>query len=107
MNKTCPECKTKFITNSKKKIFCSSKCMRIYHSEKSALKLIIDRREDNKECQICGQNEYPINVIHHVKQRNEFGSDDPNNLITVCPNCHAMIHKGILVFDFKERRNIK
>lgn len=100
MNKICPKCKIEFITNSKKKLFCSRECMEYYHQQKSHLKKVIKRREDNKVCQICGQNEYPINMIHHVKERKNGGKDDSNNLVTVCPNCHSMIHKKIIVFDF-------
>ena len=99
MEKICPKCNTKFNTDNKIKKFCSKQCMNYYHSKKAALNLIIKRRDDNKICAICGQNEYPINVVHHIKSRFKGGADNPNNLITVCPNCHEMIHKNIIIFS--------
>ena len=33
--------------------------------------------------------------MHHIKPRIEGGSDHPSNLVTLCPNCHALIHAGL------------
>jgi hypothetical protein len=35
--------------------------------------------------------------VHHIKYRSDGGSDTPNNLITLCSNCHTPEnHKGFL-----------
>lgn len=31
---------------------------------------------------------------HHVLPQTKGGSDDPENLLDVCANCHDRIHKG-------------
>ena len=47
-------------------------------------------RQDGK-CYCC-QN--PIDDYHHIKPRHEGGSDDPDNKVGVCENCHDKIHLG-------------
>lgn len=50
---------------------------------------IIDR--DDHTCQRCGEaffDSRPLEVSHDVA-RSEGGSDDPNNLETLCIACHA------------------
>lgn len=42
-------------------------------------------------CSICGWNEATCD-LHHIIPRKNNGSDDVNNLIIVCPNCHRKIH---------------
>lgn len=32
--------------------------------------------------------------IHHLDKVSDGGSDDPENLIALCPNCHARHHRG-------------
>jgi len=34
--------------------------------------------------------------VHHVIFRSKGGTDTPENLVTVCKNCHKKIHKGLL-----------
>ncbi|MFA4974048.1 MAG: HNH endonuclease [bacterium] len=52
---------------------------------------------DRYTCQVCGSGEDL--TLHHLKTREEGGSDDAGNLITVCRSCHVVIHKpkGVLV----------
>lgn len=45
-----------------------------------------------KECYICGFNLFPeIIIIHHIDLDRRNPSIE--NLIPLCPNCHAVIHK--------------
>jgi hypothetical protein len=32
--------------------------------------------------------------IHHLEQVSEDGSNEPSNLLALCPNCHALHHSG-------------
>ena len=32
--------------------------------------------------------------IHHLVPVSEDGADEPENLLALCPNCHALHHKG-------------
>jgi len=32
--------------------------------------------------------------MHHIWEVSAGGSDDPSNLIALCPTCHALYHRG-------------
>ena len=34
--------------------------------------------------------------IHHLEQVADGGSDEPTNLLPLCPNCHTLHHSGII-----------
>jgi len=44
-------------------------------------------------CQACGVD-FPWLHKHHIVARSQGGSDDPSNLVDLCPNCHALRHGG-------------
>ena len=48
--------------------------------------------------------------VHHIKKLSEIGGEykvDPkNDLVPVCPNCHAMIHRGGGSMPVEELRSI-
>ena len=62
---------------------------------------------DKQRCYFCGVNE-PFNVIkdnkkyrklieiHHIKEKNEGGTNTDENLVPVCSNCHSKIHLGLI-----------
>ena len=57
---------------------------------------------DGYTCQYCGKNQKKIKNIrldvHHIIYKSNGGSDEPENLITVCRPCHWKIHnKGMKV----------
>ena len=37
--------------------------------------------------------------MHHIWQVSAGGSDDPSNLIALCPTCHALYHRGTIKQD--------
>jgi hypothetical protein len=37
--------------------------------------------------------------LHHMYQVSESGGNDPENLIALCPTCHAMYHRGNISSD--------
>ena len=43
---------------------------------------------DNYTCQVC-KKKNKILHIHHIVYKSKGGSDRPNNLITVCTDCHT------------------
>lgn len=47
-------------------------------------------------CEICGDTW--ILSVHHIKPRGRHGSGDdvPENLVTLCFNCHTKAHNGQL-----------
>jgi len=49
---------------------------------------VLDR--DNWQCQLCG---FRKNLqVHHKEFRSHSGDDSEDNLITLCPDCHARAH---------------
>ena len=48
-------------------------------------------------CLVCGS---PWNLaVHHIKSKGSGGGDVPDNLITICGNCHGMAHSGEISKD--------
>ena len=47
-------------------------------------------RRDGYACALCNDPRHL--QIHHFIKRSQGGSDGPQNLITLCQNCHALIH---------------
>lgn len=66
---------------------------------------IINR--DNYICQICGKKNIRLEV-HHIIFRSQGGTNDENNLITLCEDCHSGIHNGKIVLTKKPKKlNLK
>ena len=62
---------------------------------------------DNYTCQICGKTHIRLEV-HHIVFRSQGGTDDENNLITLCKECHSAIHDGKINLTKKPKKtNLK
>lgn len=53
-------------------------------------------RRDGYACALCGRADGL--QIHHVVHRSQGGTDEPWNLITLCPMCHQLAHGERPVF---------
>ena len=52
------------------------------------------KARDCWQCQICGDVEgapFCILHAHHIVPRSKGGTDSPDNLITICDLCHAVV----------------
>jgi len=58
---------------------------------------------DNYTCQICSKKHTRLEV-HHIIFRSQGGTDDENNLITLCEDCHNDVHNGRIVLTKKPRK---
>lgn len=58
---------------------------------------------DNYTCQCCGKKDCQLQT-HHIIYRIHGGSDDENNLITLCKECHKGVHDGTIVLDKKPKK---
>jgi hypothetical protein len=48
-------------------------------------------------CSKCGwYHEGAVGDLHHIVERKNGGSDDNSNLTYICPNCHRLVHSGII-----------
>lgn len=62
---------------------------------------------DNYTCQCCGKKNTRLEV-HHIIFRSQGGTDDENNLITLCEDCHAGVHSENIVITKKPKKlNLK
>ena len=60
---------------------------------------------DNHTCQHCKGKNKILNV-HHIESR-KTGGDSPNNLITLCEDCHKAYHKGEIKLKVKRGASFK
>lgn len=62
---------------------------------------------DGYTCQICGKKHNRLEV-HHIIFRGRGGTDDENNLITLCEDCHTGVHSGEIALNKKpQKTNLK
>lgn len=59
---------------------------------------------DNYTCQCCGKKNCRLEV-HHIKFRRNGGTDDEENLITLCEDCHKGVHAGTVVLNKKLKKS--
>ena len=59
---------------------------------------------DSYTCQCCGKKNCRLEV-HHIKFRSNGGTDDEDNLITLCKGCHDGVHAGIIVLNKKPKKS--
>ena len=59
---------------------------------------------DNYTCQCCGKKNCRLEV-HHIKFKSNGGTDDEENLITLCEDCHKGIHTGTVVLNKKPKKS--
>ena len=61
---------------------------------------------DKYTCQHCKTKKGTLEV-HHIIFRSNGGSDEPDNLITLCRNCHRELHSGKINLSIKglKRKN--
>jgi len=77
-----------------KKVGCKSPRLRLDATSYRELhRQVLER--DGWRCQNCGSMHLQV---HHLKFRSQAGGDVEQNLITLCPECHARMHR-------KTRRN--
>lgn len=55
---------------------------------------------DDYTCQYCkGRRKDSKLEIHHIMFRSQGGSDNQENLITLCHTCHSLLHSGKISLD--------
>jgi len=55
------------------------------------------KNRDNYTCQYCkGKHRDSKLEVHHIVFRSNNGSDEQENLITLCHTCHQAVHDGVI-----------
>ena len=52
------------------------------------------------ECEICGKDKLFLEK-HHIHSKSLGGSNKPYNITNICPDCHKLIHSGIIILEGK------
>ncbi len=77
-----------------KRVRCKSPRHRLdANSYRELQRQVLER--DGWRCQVCGSM---CPQVHHLKFRSQSGGDVEQNLLTLCTECHARMHR-------KTRRN--
>ena len=58
---------------------------------------------DNYTCQCCGKKNCRLQV-HHIQFRSKNGSNDLENYVTLCEDCHKAVHLGKIDLKLKGKR---
>ena len=89
----CKTCGKRSLTIRSNTLYCSVRCKNAYFNGKRAYsnKKIIAIRP----CEICGWNNATRDV-HHIIPKKDNGTDDLINLISLCPNCHRLVHSNLI-----------
>lgn len=67
-------------------------------------KAMVLNRDDYK-CQCCkGRHKDSKLEVHHIIFRSQGGSDEADNLITLCHTCHKALHDGRISPEFEGKR---
>lgn len=91
------------LINEKVKRWGYQKGFNYEHS--SRRKAVLHR--DNYTCQCCSKKNCRLET-HHIIFRSRGGSDDENNMITLCVECHKGIHNGTIVLNKNPKKlNLK
>lgn len=62
------------------------------------------RDRDNYTCQYCKKQNIKLHV-HHIVFKSKGGTDRPDNLITLCEQCHNDLHTGKIQLKLKKLSN--
>ncbi len=117
--KICENCGKEYTAKSNNSKYCSEQCKRIVMRKQRT-----DRRNSNPikkgfaedirmsyafRCALCfwksGSMENDGCELHHIKPVCEGGEHTQDNLILLCPNCHKLVHLGIIPNEILEAGN--
>lgn len=95
----CIVCEQEFEAQSSKAKYCTNACKLKDYRKRMKSNNAITRSFYNflllQPCAICGWNKTSCDV-HHIIPVSNGGKNEITNLITLCPNCHRMIHRNLI-----------
>ncbi|MGV8961856.1 MAG: HNH endonuclease [Candidatus Saccharimonadaceae bacterium] len=101
----CKHCGVDFLSASVNAKYCSDSCkqknyrakQKSISDESISIKTLYKLFKDIP-CELCQWNETSRD-LHHIIKVSQGGTNELNNLICVCPNCHRMIHNNLVSKD--------
>lgn len=64
-------------------------------------------QRDNHTCQCSKKGCTDRLEVHHIKFRSQGGSDNPDNLITLCSKHHKELHDGKITLNVNKHKSLK
>jgi len=105
---TCLSCNKEFDSKSPKTKYCKESCKNKIKISINKINPTMGRTNLSKKiirlgathdilykCFNCGWDKCVCD-IHNIKPKCDGGSDELNNLIILCPNCHRLAHKDLI-----------
>lgn len=96
----------KFISNRKKLLYVftleklglikddTQERKAVYEQYKKEIQTIRNRIiEEKKKCDICNMDLISILEVYHLINLSEYGDNDDDNILCLCPNCRTMLYK--------------
>lgn len=112
----CETCNTVFIKKQKikKKINCDACKRKVIHykenictfydiSTRTVAKIL---KRANIKCMMCNWDRTTLD-IHHIIPKKQGGTNNDNNLICLCPNCHRLAHENKYSIDELENNSVE
>lgn len=101
----CKHCGKSFMSARKNTKYCSDSCKQKNYRERSksisansiSIKYLY-KLFKNIPCEICGWDKTSRD-LHHITEVSNGGTNELDNIICVCPNCHRMIHNNLISKD--------
>ena len=59
---------------------------------------------DGYKCRACGKSKHKDGVrleVHHIRRKADGGTDTPDNVVTLCEDCHKAHHQGERELKFR------
>jgi len=101
--KICKHCGREYSTIAIHSKYCSISCKQKNYRTRSKSNNLYDRQLLNLlgeyPCEICNWSSAPRDV-HHIIPVSNNGKNTIDNLITLCPNHHRMIHTNLFSQDY-------
>lgn len=101
----CKHCGKEFMSSSKNAKYCSDSCkQKNYRARQKSLSengtsiKNYYKVFENIPCELCSWDKTSRD-LHHIIEVSNGGTNELNNLICVCPNCHRMIHNNLISED--------
>jgi len=130
IEKICEQCGQPFMARASRREprFCSRECTYAWqsvhftgtnnpnyrHGQNQGAAHYIAERYYPAACILCGFD--VVTIVHHIIPKSDGGTNSPTNLAILCPNHHAMTHRGLIDRDtlaaaaskamFSEKRSI-
>ena len=59
---------------------------------------------DGYKCRVCGKSKHKDGArleVHHIRRKADGGTDTPDNVVTLCEDCHKAHHQGDRKLKFR------